>query len=133
PARQEGDCDRLRAVWGSRPAAQSRVADSAQPAERHDYALRAVWLRELFIDRHPDRRSGRHGARKAVRCSPAWIACHARWDDRQLHDGLYRRCLGVGRLAIVAQARSTTTTRTSQTLVWVGPVLIRPLSGLKKR
>ncbi len=31
------------------------------------------------------------------------------------------------------QERSTTTTRRSQTLVWVGPVSIRPSSILKKR
>ncbi len=53
----------------------------------HDRDVRAVRVRQLQLDRHPDRRHRRAGARPPARSGPARPARDARRHAGQLHDG----------------------------------------------
>ena len=74
---------------------QAGLDRAPQPAERHDHDLRPVRLCQFLVDRHSDRRPGRHGPRAAVRYRPPRPAGDARRHDRQLHDGLHRGGAGL--------------------------------------
>ena len=70
----------------------------ARPAHLHDRHLRPLRLRQLQLDRHPDRRHRRARPRAAGRPRPARPARAARGHLRQLHDRLHRRGAAVSQL-----------------------------------
>ena len=66
PARHAHGAQRVRRLLAARPA-----EGDARPEVVHHRHLRAVRLRQLQLDRHPDRRHRRAGARAAARPGPA--------------------------------------------------------------
>ncbi len=66
------------------------IKDTLDPAHLHDRHLRAVRLRQLQLDRHPDRRHRRPGPRAPRRPRPPRPARAARRHLRELHDRLHR-------------------------------------------
>ena len=69
---------------------------STRSALVHDCDVRAVRLRELQLDRHPDRRHRRARAIAAPRPGPAGLPRDARRDAGQLHHRDDRRVSAVG-------------------------------------
>ena len=85
PARHAHGAQRVRGVFAARSAegdARSEVV--------HDRHVRAVRLRQLQLDRHPDWRHRRARARAAARSGATRPAGDARRDVRQLPDGDHR-------------------------------------------